>query len=580
MKAPNRLDFSPEEIDDLINRLNHKCLKEEDYPLLTDILMAMIWLSFSLKEKELSIKRLRKIFGIKTESAKKLLQLAKGGSSGKGNKGNEELGNEDLSSETKEKEEEIESEDSTFESTEDNEGLGGEDSLPTTEENANAENKDSEDKPKGHGHRPSTDYSEAEMIEIVHQALRKGDTCPHCLKGKLFHLKPGIVIRIVGQPWLKVEVYRPEKFRCSLCGNVFTAKLPTEVVTGSRADISAKAIVTLLKYRGGVPFYRQEQIQEILGAPISASEIWEMTEDVADAVQPIYAALCKEAASADLVHNDDTTAKILSRMKEIKASEKESERTGTFTSCIIAVLKGVGAKIGLFFTGKKHAGENLDDLLKNRQGLSPPIQECDALSRNVPKNHDTQVANCLAHLRRKFYELFDIWPQEVTDIIGKFEQIFANDHSAPTDPEERLKWHQELSTSIMNAIKSYCNNLIEKRLVEPNSSMGKAIAYLNNHWKAFTLFLRIPGVPLTNNAAERMIKRAVLNRKNAYFFRNETGSKIADILMSTMETCVLNDVNPHNFLIAIQQYRDDVFRNPTLWFPWLYEKRVKELCPE
>src|SRR3974377_1718228 len=78
MKAPGRLDFTPEEIDSLIYRLNHKCLEEKDYSLLTEILQAMIWLSFSLQEKELSIKRLRKIFGIKTESAKKLLELANG----------------------------------------------------------------------------------------------------------------------------------------------------------------------------------------------------------------------------------------------------------------------------------------------------------------------------------------------------------------------------------------------------------------------------------------------------------------------------------------------------------------------
>jgi transposase len=110
-----------------------------------------------------------------------------------------------------------------------------------------------------------------------------------------------------------------------------------------------------------------------------------------------------------------------------------------------------------------------------------------------------------------------------------------------------------------------------------NSSLGKAIAYMNNHWKEFTLFLRVPGVPLTNNSGERLIKRSVLNRKNSYFFRNETGAKIADILMSVMETCVLNEINPHNFLIAVQQNEEDVRKNPTLWLPWVYETRFREL---
>ena len=550
MKTPNRLDFTPEEIDQLINRLNNKCIEEKDYSLLMDILRAMVWLSFSLQEKELSIKRLRKIFGIKTESAKKLLELANGKSLAKN--------------------------DATDNSKNDN----AENTSPESDPNKETTQKKEPpvEKPKGHGHRPSTDYSQAKVIDIVHQTLKRGSACPDCLKGKLFQLKPGTVLRIVGQPWLQVEIYRPERLRCALCGNVFTATLPTEIATGSRADSSAKAIVTLLKYRGGVPFYRQDQLQDILATPLSASEIWEMTEDVADAVQPVYAALCEEAANAEILHNDDTTARILSRMKELKASENEPERTGTFTSCIVAVLKSIEVKIGLFFTGWKHAGENLDALLEKRsENLSSPIQECDALSHNIPKNHDTQLANCLAHLRRKFYELVEVWPQEVTKIIGEFSCVFANEHSAPKDPQERLKWHQNQSAPAMQRIKDYCNVLLKQKKVEPNSSMGKAIAYLNNHWEAFTLFLRIPDVPLDNNEAERLIKRAVLNRKNAYFFRNETGAKIGDILMSVLETCILNNVNPQNFLIAVQKYSKDVHQNPKLWLPWVYETRLKEL---
>ncbi len=70
---------------------------------------------------------------------------------------------------------------------------------------------------------------------------------------------------------------------------------------------------------------------------------------------------------------------------------------------------------------------------------------------------------------------------------------------APKDPEERLEWHQEKSGPAMQRIKKYCDGLVEQKKVEPNSSMGKAIAYLNNQLEAFTLFLRVPGVPLTNN---------------------------------------------------------------------------------
>ena len=131
----------------------------------------------------------------------------------------------------------------------------------------------------------------------------------------------------------------------------------------------------------------------------------------------------------------------------------------------------------------------------------------------------------------------------------------------------------------MEKMKNYCNDLIEKKEVEPNSSMGKAIAYMNNHWEGLTLFLKVPGVPLTNNANERLLKRSVLNRKNAYFYRTESGAKIGDILMSTIETCVLNEVNPWKYLIAIQEHQSKVRKNPELWVPWRYEKELEKLHP-
>jgi len=179
----------------------------------------------------------------------------------------------------------------------------------------------------------------------------------------------------------------------------------------------------------------------------------------------------------------------------------------TFTTGILATLQNSVAKIALYFTGTKHAGENLDDLLDERpQELTAPIQQCDA-GHNLPKNHETHLSNCNAHCRRKFYELIQIEPKIVMTIISWYSKVFANEKLAPPDPQLRLKWHQEHSEPLMRQLKNYCDNLIEQKQVEPNSSLGKAIAYLQNHWEELTLFLRMPGVPLDNNATERMLKR-------------------------------------------------------------------------
>src|SRR5262245_26900253 len=75
MSKPKRLDFTPEQVEALISRLENQNLEPSDFPLLANILRAMIWMESSLKEKSLSIARLKVVFGIKTESAKKLRKL-------------------------------------------------------------------------------------------------------------------------------------------------------------------------------------------------------------------------------------------------------------------------------------------------------------------------------------------------------------------------------------------------------------------------------------------------------------------------------------------------------------------------
>lgn len=399
MKTPTHLDFTPEQIETLIERLDKQALAKEDYPVLANLIKAMVWMNFSLQEKRLSIHRLRSIFGIKTESAKNLSKLL-----------------------------------AQAQAAEDEAATAGSDQSGEEAEDPNASTQKNLPEKKGkHGHRPASDYTQAKVIDVAHESIKKGNPCPSCGTGKLFNLSPGTVLRIVGQPWLQMEIYRPERLRCAVCGEVFTANLPPEVTTESRASSSAKAIVCLLKYRGGVPFYRQGQLQEILSTPISPSEIWEMTEEVADALQPVYAVMCEHASAAELVQNDDTKARILSVMKdreERKRTPDEDERTGIFTTAILAVVQNINVRIALFFTGIKHAGENLDDLLSKRpKGLSAPIQQCDG-GHNVPEHHDTELSNCNAHSRRKFYELVTTWPKIVVKIIGWYSTVFANEKLA------------------------------------------------------------------------------------------------------------------------------------------------------
>ena len=179
------------------------------------------------------------------------------------------------------------------------------------------------------------------------------------------------------------------------------------------------------------------------------------------------------------------------------------ERTGVFTSGVVWIFQE--RRIALFFTGCKHAGENLAEVLKQRPtDMPPPIQMCDALSRNVPKSFATLLANCLTHGRRNFVEVTSSFPEECRFVLETLGEVYGYDDQARTlglSPEQRLHFHQEHSGPVMEKLKVWCGAQFAERKVEPNSGLGKAISYLLNHWEKLTLFLRVPGAPLDNNVA-------------------------------------------------------------------------------
>jgi transposase len=187
-------------------------------------------------------------------------------------------------------------------------------------------------------------------------------------------------------------------------------------------------------------------------------------------------------------------------------------------------------------TGRQHAGENLTELLKQRAtGLAPPIQMCDALSRNASKDFETIMANCLTHVRRQFVELVDRFPEECEYVIEKLGTVYHHDAIAKKEAQsidERLEYHQIHSRPVMVELKAWCDRQIDEKLVEPNSGLGKAINYMLRHWEKLTRFLHIPGAPLDNNICEQALKHVILHRKNAMFYKTQRGAYVGDLFMS------------------------------------------------
>ncbi len=521
MKGPREIELTPEELEGLMHRLDTGALTAEDHEIIKSIIETFLALNQAVRDKDGKInKLLRMIFGAKTEKADKVLT-----SESQGEADTEKAG----------------------EKTEDS-------------------GETADDKPKGHGRNGTSEYAGAEKVFVPHTELKPGDACPECPNGKVYTWTTGAVVRFTGGAPLQAKVWELEKLRCNLCGEIFTAKLP-EDAGAEKYDETACAMVPLLRYGSGLPFNRLEQLQESMGSPLPASTQWDIAEKTANRIYPVYYELMRQAAHGDIIHNDDTTIKIIELL-----NKEEDGRKGTFTSGILSVSDT--RKIVLFRTGRQHAGENMTDLLKLRpQDLGPPIQMCDALSRNTSNEFETILANCLTHARRNFVDEINNFPEECRYVIETLAAVYKNDETTKEEnmtPKERLAYHQAESSPLMKQLYVWMKNQIDDKKAEPNSGLGKAISYMIKHWEPLTLFLRIEKAPLDNNICEQGLKRAILHRKNSLYYRTLHGALVGDIFMSLIHTCKLSKINPFDYLVALQKHTHEVFRNPQEWLPWNY----------
>jgi transposase len=433
----------------------------------------------------------------------------------------------------------------------------------------------SADKKPGHGRNGADAYQGARRVEVAHEKLQVGDSCPGCWKGKVYKQQDArLLVRIVGQAPIAGTVYELQRLRCNLCGEIYTAKAP-EGVDEDKYDDTAAAMIAQLKYGSGMPFYRLEDLEKNLGIPLPASTQWEIVEEAAELIKQARDELIRQAAQGQVLHNDDTSMKVLRLDRE-----PADERTGVFTSGIVSTAEG--QKIALFFTGRQHAGENLADVLKRRATeLSVPIQMSDALSRNAPKSVELLVANCLAHGRRKFVEIAPNFPEECRHVLETLGTVYYHDkltRERDLSPEKRLRFHQERSEPLMKRLWAWLDAQLAEQKVEPNSGLGKAIQYMLRHWEPLTLFLREPGAPLDNNLCERALKKAILHRKNSLFYKTLNGAEVGDLYMSLIHSCELCGANPFDYLTELQRHAGELARNPAEWMPWNYHATLGRSC--
>jgi hypothetical protein len=543
MKQPQPIEIEDTQVEQLIRKAQQGTLDGAEQKQLVPLLKTLVWLQRSLLETRISLSKLRRIlFGKKTEKrAPKPKHPDDGGGKGAGGHPQEDPTAEDPSAD------------------------------PTDGASATQPDASDTQKPRGHGRRAAADYHGAETVYCPHDEHQPGDRCPQCARGRLYCFPPLVRLRFTGQPLALVTHFELQRLRCGTCGLIIVATMPPEASRETH-DVSLKVNLALAHYHLGLPFKRIESFQDMLGMPLPDATQWELVEQVADSAYPVYESLKKLAANQPLVYQDDTGARVLSLIRENRA-HPPPKRKGIYTTVLL--FEGQHS-ICLYFSGRRHAGENLDAILAQRDPDLAPMQcMSDGLAANTPSQHkhNTLEIHCLVHGRRQFVDIEDFFPKQCTKVINAIAEIYGHEAHCKQQglsPQQRLAYHQQHSRDVMDELKTWMQNQFDERCVEPNSRLGGAFNYLLKRWDSLTRFLQLPGAPLDNNTAERALKMILRLRHNSLFYANEHGAYVGDVLTSLIQTCRLAGANPLDYLSALMHNRSAVFRDPRAWLPWNY----------
>ncbi|MCP5023899.1 MAG: IS66 family transposase, partial [bacterium] len=539
MKPPPPIEIEETQVEQLIRKAQQGALDGAEQQQLVPLLKTLVWLQRTLLETRISLSKLRRIlFGKKTEKRPPKPKDPEGGDGGGDDGGHPP-------------------QDPTAEDP----AVDPADPSSGTQQGTLPNSSDTE-QPRGHGRRAAADYHGAETVFCPHDEHQPGDRCPQCARGRLYGLAALVRLRFTGQPLALVTHFELQRLRCGTCGFITVASMPPQV-SCQTYDVSLKVNLALAHYHLGLPFKRIESFQDMLGMPLPDATQWDLVEQVADSAYPVYEQLQKLGANQPRVYQDDTGARVLSLIRENHA-DPPPPRTGMTTTVLL--FEGQHW-ICLYFSGRRHAGENLDAILAHRNPDLAPIQwMSDGLAANTPKQHKQQTLdiNCLVHGRRKFVELEDFFPSQCQQVIDAIAEVYKHEAHCKDqglNPQQRLAYHQQHSAQVMEELKAWMQKQFAERRVEPNSRLGGAFNYLLKRWEALTRFLQIPGAPLDNNAAERALKIILRLRNNSLFYANPHGAYVGDVLTSLIETARRGGANPLDYFTALMENRSAVFRD-------------------
>jgi transposase len=395
---------------------------------------------------------------------------------------------------------------------------------------------------KGHGPREQPQLPVVEKVLELAEEQRKCTVCAGELEEMTGQYEDSEVVTVVKRSFV-LERYRRKKYRCRCNANVVTAPAAAKLQPGGRYSVEFGVDVAISKYLDHLPLERQVRMMRREGLEIDSQTLWDQLNVLAHHLEPVYDALGTKVLESPVIHADETRWPLMGTQK------KSAGTVWGVSSPDIAYYRMLPTKSTE--DGRKLLGEYRGIAVVDGYAVYEVLArgEDDDAARAGPQ---FRLAHCWAHVKRKFDEASEHFPQACSEVLGLIRQLYDVEREVPgafpgdEDAQTlRLRLRKERSAPVLESIWQWALN--QRGL--PRSDFGKAVRYMLERWNTLNVFVENPLVPLDNNHAERALRGPVVGRKNHYGSRSERGTKVAALFYTLCETAKLQGVEPRAYLL-------------------------------
>jgi transposase len=361
-----------------------------------------------------------------------------------------------------------------------------------------------------------------------------------------------------------VERHVRGKWVCAKCETLVQAPVAPHIIDKGIPTTGLLAQVLVAKFLDHLPLYRQERIFERAGLAIARSTLAQWVGECGAQLQPLVDALTAELLKHEVLHADETPVAML------KPGHGKTHRAYLWSYCTTRFNE---TKAVVFDFAESRAGLQAREFLglpgsDHNRGWRGKLVCDDYSGYKQLLTMGVTEAGCLAHARRKF---FDLWANHKSTVgeeaLKYFIQLYEVEREVQDlDPDERRRIRQLKARPVADHLNKWLT--LQRQEVPDGSATAKAIDYSLNRWAALTRYLGDGDLPADNNWVENQIRPIAIGRNNWLFAGSLRAGKRAAAVMSLVHSARLNGHDPYAYL------KDVLERLPTQ-----LASRVQELLP-